>query len=206
MRLIKAFRDKEDIHARTAAEVYGVDFKKVTPEMRRAAKTANFAVIYGVSAFGLSQQSELTLEESKEFIDTYFERYPGIKEYMDAMKQTARDVGYVTTLFNRRRYLPEIHSKNFNVRQFAERIAINTPIQGTAADMIKVAMIKIHKKMKGMRSKMVLQVHDELVFDAHKKELDDLRAIVSDGMEKAVKINVPVVVDLGVGDNWLDAK
>ncbi|UCE24526.1 MAG: DNA polymerase I, partial [Candidatus Zixiibacteriota bacterium] len=138
--LIKAFNEREDIHARTAAEVYGVNIKKVTPEMRRAAKTANFAVIYGVSAFGLSQQSELTVEESKEFIETYFERYPGIKKYMDDMKQTARDKGYVTTLFNRRRYLPEIHAKNFNVRQFAERIAINTPIQGTAADMIKVAM------------------------------------------------------------------
>ncbi|UCE88576.1 MAG: DNA polymerase I, partial [Pseudomonadota bacterium] len=145
--LIKAFKEREDIHARTAAEVYGVNIKKVTPEMRRAAKTANFAVIYGVSAFGLSQQSELTVEESKEFIETYFDRYPGIKKYMDDMKQTARDKGYVTTLFNRRRYLPEIHAKNFNVRQFAERIAINTPIQGTAADMIKVAMIKIHDKM-----------------------------------------------------------
>jgi DNA polymerase-1 len=147
--LVKAFKDREDIHARTAAEVYGVHIKKVTPEMRRAAKTANFAVIYGVSAFGLSQQSELTVEESKEFIETYFDRYPGIKKYMDDMKQTARDRGYVTTLFNRRRYLPEIHAKNFNVRQFAERIAINTPIQGTAADMIKVAMIKIHDKMSG---------------------------------------------------------
>ncbi|UCG61874.1 MAG: DNA polymerase I [Candidatus Zixiibacteriota bacterium] len=204
--LIKAFRGMEDIHARTAAEVYGVDIKKVTPEMRRAAKTANFAVIYGVSAFGLSQQSELTLDESREFIDTYFERYPGIREYMDTMKQTARDTGYVTTLFNRRRYLPEIHSKNFNVRQFAERIAINTPIQGTAADMIKVAMIKIHKKMKGMRSKMVLQVHDELIFDTHKEELDGLKKVVSEGMEKAIKLKVPVVIDLGVGDNWLDAK
>ncbi|MEW6412819.1 MAG: DNA polymerase I [Candidatus Zixiibacteriota bacterium] len=204
--LIKAFRDKEDIHARTAAEVYGVDIKKVTPQMRRAAKTANFAVIYGVSAFGLSQQTELDLGESKEFIDTYFERYPGIRQYMDSMKRIAREQGYVTTLFNRRRYLPEITSKNFNVRQFAERIAINTPIQGTAADMIKVAMIKIHKNMASMKSRMVLQVHDELVFDAHKSELDDLRQLVKDGMEKAVKLKVPIVADLGVGDNWLDAK
>lgn len=204
--LIKAFRNREDIHARTAAEVYGVDIGKVTPEMRRAAKTANFAVIYGVTAYGLSQQSELNLEESREFIDTYFERYPGIRDYMEKMKKTARDIGYVTTLFNRRRYLPEIHSKNFNVRQFAERIAINTPIQGTAADMIKVAMIKIHRKMAGMRSKMVLQVHDELVFDTHKDELSTVREIVAEGMEKAMKIKVPIVVDLGVGDNWLDAK
>ncbi len=204
--LIKAFRNKEDIHARTAAEVYGVDIKKVTPEMRRAAKTANFAVIYGVSAFGLSQQTELNLGESKEFIDTYFERYPGIQEYMEKMKKTAREQGYVTTLYNRRRYLPEITSKNFNVRQFAERIAINTPIQGTAADMIKMAMIKIHKNMASLKSRMVLQVHDELVFDVHRSELDDLRQLVKDGMEKAVKLKVPVVVDLGAGENWLDAK
>jgi len=174
--------------------------------MRRAAKTANFAVIYGVTAYGLSQQSELNLEESRDFIDTYFERYPGIRDYMETMKKTARDTGYVTTLFNRRRYLPEIHSKNFNVRQFAERIAINTPIQGTAADMIKVAMIKIHRKMAGMRSKMVLQVHDELVFDAHKDELESLKVTVVEGMEKAMKIKVPIVVDVGVGENWLDAK
>ena len=122
------------------------------------------------------------------------------------MKQTARDKGYVTTLFNRRRYLPEIHSKNFNVRQFAERIAINTPIQGTAADMIKVAMIKIHKKIAGMKSRMVLQVHDELVFDTHKDELDDMKSLVTSGMEKAVKLKVPIAIDLGAGDNWLDAK
>jgi DNA polymerase-1 len=125
---------------------------------------------------------------------------------MDKTKKFARDKGYVTTMLNRRRYLPEINSKNFNVRQFAERTAINTPIQGTAADMIKLAMVKIHKRMSGMRSKMVLQVHDELVFDTHQDELDDLRKLVRSGMEKAIKLIVPVVVDIGVGDNWLDAK
>jgi DNA polymerase-1 len=125
---------------------------------------------------------------------------------MDKTKKFARDKGYVTTMLNRRRYLPEINSKNFNVRQFAERTAINTPIQGTAADMIKLAMVKIHKRMSGMRSAMVLQVHDELVFDAHKDELDDLKKLVRSGMEKAIKLIVPVVVDIGVGDNWLDAK
>ncbi len=204
--LIEAFRREEDIHARTAAEVYGVDLKDVTPDMRRAAKTANFAVIYGVTAYGLSQQSDLDVDEAKQFIDTYFERYPGIRRYMEATKQLARDNGYVTTLFNRRRYIPEINEKNFNVRQFAERTAINTPIQGTAADMIKVAMIKIHERMAKKRSKMVLQVHDELVFDVHKKELEEVKKIAKDGMEKAVKLKVPVVVDLGVGENWLDAK
>ncbi len=204
--LIDAFKRGEDIHARTAAEVYGVDLKDITPDMRRSAKTANFAVIYGVTAFGLSQQSELDIDEAKQFIDTYFERYSGIRQYIEATKQFARDNGYVTTLFNRRRYIPEINEKNFNVRQFAERTAINTPIQGTAADMIKVAMITIHKKMARMRSKMVLQVHDELVFDVYKEELDELKKIAKDGMEKAVKLKVPVVVDLGVGESWLDAK
>ncbi|PKK83549.1 MAG: DNA polymerase I [candidate division Zixibacteria bacterium HGW-Zixibacteria-1] len=204
--LIQAFKNNEDIHARTAAEVYGVDMKKVTPEMRRAAKTANFAVIYGVSAYGLSMQSELDVAQSKEFIETYFSRYPGIKKYMEETKQFARDNGYVTTLFNRIRYLPEINAKNFQVRQFAERTAINTPIQGTAADMIKLAMIDIYGKISGMKSKMILQVHDELIFDAHKDEIDKLRNIVRDGMEKAVSLKVPIVADMGVGDNWLEAK
>jgi len=204
--LTKAFFDKEDIHARTAAEVYGIAIKDVTPEMRRAAKTANFAVIYGVSAYGLSQQTDLDMTQSKEFIDTYFARYPGIRKYMDSTIEFARKNGYVTTLFNRIRYLPEINAKNFQVRQFAERTAINTPIQGTAADMIKVAMIDIHKKIKNMKSKMILQVHDELVFDMHRDESDDLKKIVKSGMEKAVKLKVPVVADIGAGPNWLEAK
>lgn len=204
--LIKAFKNKEDIHSRTAAEVYGINIKDVTSDMRRAAKTANFAIIYGVSAFGLSQQAELTIEEAKEFIETYFKRYPGIQDYMETMKDHARLKGYVKTHFNRRRYLPEIKSANYNIRQFAERIAINTPIQGTAADMIKIAMIKIHNKMANMRSRMVLQVHDELVFDVYKKELDELKKIVKFEMENAVKLSVPIEVDIGVGDNWLEAK
>lgn len=204
--LIKAFKNNEDIHQRTAAEVYGVTLDNVTPDMRRAAKTANFSIIYGVSAFGLSQQSELALDEAKQFIDTYFQRYPGIKDYMDTMKDFARQKGYVVTHFNRRRYLPEINSKNYNIRQFAERIAINTPIQGTAADLIKLAMIRIYNKMNKMQSKMVLQVHDELVFDVYKDELDEIKSIVKEGMEKAVKFEVPILVDIGVGENWLDAK
>ncbi|RKX18344.1 MAG: DNA polymerase I, partial [Candidatus Zixiibacteriota bacterium] len=204
--LINAFRNNEDIHARTAAEVYGADINNITPQMRRAAKTANFAIIYGVSAYGLSQQTELDLGQSKDFIETYLARYPGIKEYMDDSIKFARENGYVKTLLNRIRYLPEINSKNFQVRQFAERIAINTPIQGTAADMIKVAMITIHKKMKNMKSKMILQVHDELVFDMHNEESKKLQKIVRDGMEKAIKLKVPVVADIGVGPNWLEAK
>ena len=204
--LIKAFKKGEDIHARTAAEVYGVDINKVTSEQRRAAKTANFAVIYGVSAFGLSQQTELDLEGSKHFIDKYFERYPGIKEYMDKTKISARETGYVTTMFGRRRNLPDLKSKNYNVRMFAERVAINTPIQGTAADMIKMAMIIIHKELLNKKSKMLLQVHDELVFDIHKDETEEIKSIVKNGMEKAIKLNIPIVVDMGIGDNWLEAK
>ncbi|MEW5795470.1 MAG: DNA polymerase I [Candidatus Zixiibacteriota bacterium] len=204
--LIQAFNNAEDIHARTAAEVYGVNMSAVTPAMRRVAKTANFAVIYGVSAYGLSQQTDMNVEESKQFIDTYFARYPGIKKYMDATIAFARENGYVTTLYNRRRYLPEINDKNFNVRQFAERTAINTPIQGTAADIIKVAMIDIDRRLQPMHSRMVLQVHDELVFDVHKSELEDVSQLVKTEMENAAKLKVPLVADVGTGQNWLEAK
>ncbi len=204
--LIAAFKNNEDIHSRTAAEVYGADINNVSPEMRRAAKTANFAIIYGVSAYGLSQQTELNLGESKDFIDTYLERYPGIKTYMDESIKFAREKGYVKTLLNRIRYLPEINSKNYQMRQFAERIAINTPIQGTAADMIKIAMINIHNNMANLKSKMTLQVHDELVFDMYKKESEELQKIVRVGMEKALKLKVPIVADMGIGPSWLEAK
>ncbi|MEZ5359215.1 MAG: DNA polymerase I [Candidatus Zixiibacteriota bacterium] len=204
--LIEAFKKGQDIHSRTAAEVFGVDLKDVTQEQRRAAKTANFAIIYGVSAYGLSQQTELNLAESKSFIDTYFERYPGIRNYIDDTIAKARDIGYVTTLMGRRRYLPDMQSKNHQVRSFAERTAINTPIQGTAADIIKLAMIKIDQAMAGMKSKMVLQVHDELVFDAHNDELDKLKNIVETNMTKAYKLRVPLTIDMGIGQNWLEAK
>ncbi len=204
--LIKAFRNAEDIHARTAAEVFGVNITDVTSKMRRVAKTANFAVIYGVSAFGLSQQTEMSLEESKQFINTYFARYPGIKKYIDDTIAFARRTGYVTTLYNRRRYLPEINDKNCNIRQFAERTAINTPIQGTAADIIKVAMIDIDRRLQPMRSRMVLQVHDELVCDVHKDELEEVTRLVRTGLEQAATLKVPLVADMGTGQNWLEAK
>lgn len=203
--MIESFDSGQDIHKRTAAEVYGISLEEVTDEQRRAAKTANFAIIYGVSAFGLSQQTELSFGESKDFIDIYFERYPGIKKYMEDIKQFARDNGYVATLFDRRRYLPDITAKSAQARQFAERTAINTPIQGTAADMIKIAMIRISDSIRGMKSKMILQVHDELVFDAHADELDTLTEIVKREMEGAVKLKVPVKAEVGVGENWLEA-
>jgi DNA polymerase I len=204
--LVDAFKKGEDIHARTAAAVFEIDLPEVTPAQRRIAKTTNFAIIYGVTAYGLSQQTGLGPHEAQKFIDKYFEQYPGIKIYIDEYIEFARKNGYVKTMFNRRRYLPEINDQNRSVRQFAERNAINTPIQGSAADIIKVAMLRIHEKMKGMRSKMILQVHDELVFDVHNDETDAMVKIVTDGMQKACKLKVPLVADIGVADNWLDAK
>ncbi|MCH9031023.1 MAG: DNA polymerase I, partial [candidate division Zixibacteria bacterium] len=204
--LIKAFKKGEDIHNRTAAEVYGVELDEVTDEQRRLAKTANFAVIYGVSAYGLSQQSDLDVSAAKKFIDTYFERYPGIQSYMDETLQFAQDKGYVETLSGRRRYIPEINAKNRQIRQFAERTAINTRIQGAAADMIKLAMIAISKSMSGMKSKMILQVHDELVFDAHVDEIDKLTNLARNEMVSALELKVPIIVDIGCGRNWLEAK
>ena len=201
-----SFANDEDVHRRTAAAVYSVDVKDVTPEMRAVAKTANFAIIYGVSAFGLSQQTELAVGEAREFIDTYFERYPKVKEYMDGAIRQARTEGFVSTLLGRRRFLAEINADNRQRREFAERIAINTPIQGTAADLIKLAMIKVHKRLAGMKSRMVLQVHDELLFDMHRKEQDDVVEIVRTEMEGALKLDVPLKVDIGIGANWLEAK
>jgi DNA polymerase-1 len=201
-----AFENDEDVHKRTASEVYSVALEDVTPEMRAVAKTANFAIIYGVSAFGLSQQTRLSVAEAREFIDTYFARYPRVKEYMDGSIRKAREEGFVSTLLGRRRFLPEIHSDHRQRREFAERIAINTPIQGTAADLIKVAMIQIHAAMKGMKSRMILQVHDELVFDAYQPELERLSEVVCRNMEEALPLSVPLKVDFGTGSNWLDAK
>ncbi len=204
--LIKAFKNNADIHTSTAADVYQVTPLEVTPDMRRVAKTANFAIVYGTTAFGLAQQTDLSVPDAQQFIDDYFARYPGILNYIEKTKQFARENGYVTTMYDRRRYVREINDKNTNIRQFAERIAINTPIQGTAADIIKIAMLKIHKNMRGMKSLMVLQVHDELIFDVHKSELDEVRDIVNKGMEKAAKLDVPLVADIGIGNNWLEAK
>ncbi|MFH2055906.1 MAG: DNA polymerase, partial [bacterium] len=204
--LVESFRNHEDIHTRTASTVYGVDLNDVTPEMRRMAKTANFAVIYGVSAFGLSQQSDMSVAESREFIDLYYSRYPRIREFTESVKERARVEGYVTTLMGRRRNVPEINSKNRQLRQFAERTAVNTVIQGTAADMIKIAMIAIQRELEGMKSLMTMQVHDELVFDMLKAEQEPLTKLVRDKMEQSVKLRVPIEADLGIGENWLACK
>jgi DNA polymerase-1 len=205
--MIRSFINDEDIHRRTAAEVYGVKIDDVTPEMRRRAKVANFAVIYGVSAYGLSRQVEMTVKESAKFIDIYFERYPGVKKFMEEIVRKAEEQGYVSTIFGRRRYIPDIKAKNRQVREFAKRAAINTPIQGSAADIIKLAMIKIHNDFieHQLKSKMVLQVHDELLFDVFNPELETVKAIVKEGMENVVELKIPLKADIGTGNNWLEA-
>ena len=203
----EAFNEGLDIHTATAAKVYEVAIDEVSSEMRRNAKTVNFGIVYGISAFGLSERLGVPRHEAAEIINQYFNKYPGVKEYMDKNIAFAREHGYVQTMMGRRRYVRDINSTNGVVRGYAERNAINAPVQGTAADMIKLAMIEIHKAMskKGMKSKMVLQVHDELVFDARKDESEDLMPLVEEKMKNAITLEVPVVVEMNTANNWLEA-
>ena len=205
--MMTAFKNGEDIHASTAAKVFNVDIKEVTRAQRSNAKTVNFGIVYGVSAFGLSNQTDLNRSEAKELIDTYYETYPKLKAYMSAQVDFAREHGYVETVLGRRRYLKDINSRNAMVRSGAERNAVNAPIQGSAADIIKLAMINIHKRFKKekFKSKMLLQVHDELVFDAHKEEVEIIKPIIKYEMENAFKMAVPLDVEVGLGSNWLEA-
>jgi DNA polymerase-1 len=205
--MIEAFSQKQDIHAATAAKIYGIELADVTSDMRRNAKSVNFGIIYGMSAFGLSEQLQIPRAEAGEIIKQYFIKYPRVKEYMDLSIERARENGYVETIMGRRRNLPDINSTNATVRGYAERNAINAPIQGTAADIIKLAMINIHADLKRLntKSKMVLQVHDELVFDVHVDELDMLKPLIHDRMMNAVSLTVPLEVEVGVGQNWLEA-
>jgi DNA polymerase-1 len=206
--LIQAFKDGMDIHTKTAADVFGVRPDEVTPLMRRHAKAVNFGIVYGISDYGLSQSLGITRKEAGEFINRYLESFPGVKAYMTDIVQKAKRDGYVTTLLNRRRYLPDITSRNFNRRSFAERTAMNTPIQGSAADIIKLAMVNMAKRLKaeGLKAKMLLQVHDELIFEAPKAEIERLKRIVPEVMENAVELKVPLVVDIAYGPTWYDAK
>ena len=205
--MMNAFKNGEDIHASTAAKVFNVPLDEVTREQRSNAKTVNFGIVYGVSAFGLSNQTNLSRSEAKELIDTYYETYPKLKAYMSAQVDFAREHGYVETVLNRRRYLKDINSRNAMVRSGAERNAVNAPIQGSAADIIKLAMINIHNRFEkeNFKSKMLLQVHDELVFDTHKDELEIIKPIIKHEMENAFKMSVPLDVEVGVGYNWLEA-
>ena len=205
--MTKSFNAGEDIHSATAAKVFGIKINEVTREQRGQAKAVNFGILYGQSAFGLAQKLNIKRKEAKAIIDSYFEQFSSIRSYIDKMQATARENGYVETIMNRRRYLKDINSNNAIVRGHAERNAINAPIQGSAADIIKVAMINIHKALKegNFKTKMLLQVHDELVFDVPKNEVEDIKTLVKTNMENAVKLSVPLEVEMETASNWLEA-
>ena len=205
--LINAFKDGIDIHAATAAKIFGIPHEEVTADQRRIAKTANFGIMYGISAFGLAQRLRIGRKEAQKIIEDYFAGFPSIRSFIEDTKEAAKETGYVETIFGRRRYIPEINSKNATIRSLAERNAVNAPIQGTSADIIKLAMIAIDKELaaKEMKSKMVLQIHDELVFDTLPDEVQTLKEIVKGLMENVVKLSVPLTVECDYGDNWLEA-
>ena len=206
-RMNRAFRTGEDIHAVTACRLYGVPPEMVTDEMRRQSKTVNFGIIYGISAFGLAERLGIPRQLAAEMIEQYFEEYPGVRRYMEETVEFAREHGYVETLMGRRRYLRDINSRNSAARKAAERNAINSPIQGTAADMIKLAMVTIHREQRerGWRTRMLLQVHDELLFDLYREEEEEVKEVVAQAMVNAIPLDMPVVVEMGTGDDWLDA-
>jgi DNA polymerase-1 len=205
---VEAFRTGGDIHRQTAAIIFDVPLEQVTKDMRARAKTINFATIYGQGAHALSRQLKISHAEAKEFIERYFERFRRVREYLDGTVEFAREHGYAQTIFGRRRYIPELRDRNFNIRAFGERTAANSPIQGSAADLIKIAMIRIDRALRDERlsSEMLLQVHDELVFEVPGPELDAVRSLVRTEMEHAAELSVPLVVDMGVGDNWMETK
>ena len=206
--LIEAFRQGQDIHAATAAKIFGKDIASITKDERRRAKTANFGIIYGISAFGLAQQLDCSRQEAKELIDGYFKAFPGVTAFIEKQKNIAREKGFVETLFGRRRYLPDIHSHNSVVRSFAERNAVNAPIQGTAADIIKMAMVAIHRRLKQLQRdnlQMIMQVHDELNFNVPADCVTQVRDIVVTEMQNVTQLAVPLIAECGVGNNWLEA-
>ncbi|MDE7507853.1 DNA polymerase I, partial [Streptococcus agalactiae] len=207
--LIAAFKEGADIHTSTAMRVFGIEKpENVTPNDRRNAKAVNFGIVYGISDFGLSHNLGIPRKLAKQYIDTYFERYPGIKNYMETVVREAKDKGYVETLFHRRRSLPDINSRNFNIRQFAERTAINSPIQGSAADILKIAMINLDRVLDkgGYKSKMLLQVHDEIVLEVPNEEIGAIRELVTKTMESAISLSVPLIADENAGETWYEAK
>ena len=205
--LVEAFESGVDIHRATAAEVFGISLDKVSSEERRSAKAINFGLIYGMSAFGLGRQLGIPRREAQEYVDLYFSRYPGVKQFMDDTKESARDRGFVETVFGRRLYLPEIKARNPARRQYAERTAINAPMQGTAADIIKRAMITLHRWLddSGSEARMIMQVHDELVFEVAEAAVPEVQTAVVEQMEAAAELSVPLKVDVGVGENWDEA-
>jgi DNA polymerase I len=206
--MINAFLNNIDIHTKTASEVFGVPLGEVTSLQRSRAKAVNFGIVYGLSDFGLSKDIKTTRKEAKQYIENYFDRYKGVKNYLNEAIIIGKEKGYVNTLMNRIRFIPEINSTNRNVKMFGERLAMNTPIQGTAADIIKIAMVSVYKRMiaEGLRSKLILQVHDELVLEVHKEELEYVKAMIKSEMEGALKLDVPLIVDVKWGNNWYEAK
>lgn len=206
--MINAFRNNEDIHAVTASQVLGIPLEDVTKEQRSSAKAVNFGIVYGIGEFSLAQDLHISVKEAKAYIESYLEKYHGVRNYMESIKEQAKKDGYVKTMLNRIRYIPELKSPNYNIRQFGERVALNTPIQGTAADIIKLAMVRVDNRLinEGLKSKLILQVHDELIVEAHKDEVDKVKQILSEEMQGAMKLNVPLKVDMSTGHSWYDAK
>jgi DNA polymerase-1 len=202
----QAFLDGEDIHRATAAQVFGVSPIEVTSEMRRHAKAVNFGIVYGISEFSLAEDIGVSFGEAKAYIASYLDKYQGVQRYMKEIVQTAREQGYVTTLMGRRRYLPDLHSKNFNVRSGAERIALNTPIQGTAADIIKLAMLRVRDALSGMQARLVLQIHDELIVECPQEEAEQVKHIVTEAMEGVMQLAVPLEAEAKIGESWYAAK
>lgn len=206
--MINAFRNNEDIHAVTASQVLGIPLEDVTKEQRSSAKAVNFGIVYGIGEFSLAQDLHISVKEAKAYIESYLEKYHGVRNYMESIKEQAKKDGYVKTMLNRIRYIPELKSPNYNIRQFGERVALNTPIQGTAADIIKLAMVRVDNRLinEGLKSKLILQVHDELIVEAHKDEVDKVKQILSEEMQSAMELNVPLKVDISTGHSWYDAK
>ena len=206
--MINAFRNNEDIHAVTASQVLGIPLEDVTKEQRSSAKAVNFGIVYGIGEYSLAQDLHISVKEAKAYIESYLEKYHGVRNYMESIKEQAKKDGYVKTMLNRIRYIPELKSPNYNIRQFGERVALNTPIQGTAADIIKLAMVRVDNRLinEGLKSKLILQVHDELIVEAHKDEVDKVKQILSEEMQNAMELNVPLKVDMSTGHSWYDAK
>ena len=205
--LVEAFQHDMDIHTKTAMDVFGVEKDEVTSNMRRQAKAVNFGIVYGISSFGLSQDLSISKKEAQKYIEDYFENYPGVKKYLDDSVEFAKENGYALTLYKRRRPIPELKAGNFIQKQFGERAAMNSPIQGTAADIMKIAMNKVDAELKkqNLKSKIVLQIHDELLIEAYEDEVEQVKELLKKNMEEVAELKVPLDVDVNVGDNWNDA-
>ena len=206
--MVEAFNDDMDIHTITASKIFGVDVENVSKQLRSRAKAVNFGIVYGISEFGLAEQTGINRKEAKDFMEQYLAHYSGIKHYMENIVEEAKAKGYIDTMFGRRRYIPELKSNNYMVRKFGERVAMNTPIQGTAADIMKLAMIRVYQKLKeeGLKSKIVLQIHDELLVESPMEEKERVKEILISEMESVAKLKVPLKVEAEEGKNWLQAK